>query len=94
MYAPPPRSYSIRPDGYEIPNAYAPRQPSVAPVQYIPQQAPLRAMSVVPGSEYGGEQYQQRAPSYAPQPAAVKYVDQYGREVMPQEVRQVGQYRY
>ena len=97
VYAPPPRAYSARPDGYEASNAYAPRQQSVAPVQYVrqdaPQQAPMRPMSVVPGSEYGVQTYQQRAPSYAPQPA-VKYVDEYGREVMPQEVRQVSQYRY
>lgn len=97
VYVPPPRAYSVRPDAYEPQGAYAPRQQSLAPVQYVrqdaPQQAPVRAMSVVPGSEYGGQSYQQRAPSYAPQPA-VKYVDQYGREVMPQEVRQVSQYRY
>lgn len=97
VYAPPPRAYSVRPDGYEVPNAYAARQQSVAPIQYIrqdaPPQAPVRATSVVPGSEFGGQAYQQRAPSYAPQPT-VKYVDEYGREIMPQEVRQVSQYRY
>ncbi|KAM0712490.1 hypothetical protein Q7P37_011587 [Cladosporium fusiforme] len=94
---PPPRAYSVRPDGQDMSQiTYAPRQASVAPVQYVRHEAappPTRAMSVMPAAEYGAPAYQQRAPSYAPQPA-VRYVDEYGREVAPREVRQASQFRY
>lgn len=96
--APPPRAYSVRPDGQDVSQiTYAPRQASVAPVQYARHEAappPARAMSVMPVPDYGPPAYQQqRAPSYAPQPA-VRYVDEYGREVAPREVRQASQFRY
>lgn len=97
VYAPPPpRAFSVRPDGEDAPQiTYAPRQASVAPVQYIRHDAapPARAMSVMPGPEYGAPAYQPREPSYAPQTAA-RYVDQYGREVVPREMSQAGHYRY
>jgi hypothetical protein len=96
QFAAPPRAYSVRPDGQEAqPITYAPRQASVAPVQYVCHDVPppARSMSVMPGQEYGASVYQQRAPSYAPQPA-VRYVDEYGREVAPVEMRQASQFRY
>lgn len=96
QFAAPPRAYSVRPDGQDAqPITYAPRQASVAPVQYVRHDAapPARAMSVMPGPEYGAPVYQQRAPSYAQQPA-VRYVDEYGREVAPREMRQASQFRY
>ncbi|OQN97905.1 hypothetical protein B0A48_16216 [Cryoendolithus antarcticus] len=97
VYAAPPRAYSVRPEAYEPAPApqYMPRQASVAPVQY----APSRAASIMPGSEYGvpayqQQQQQQRAPSYAMQPPApVRYVDEYGRELVQQDVRQGSQFR-
>jgi hypothetical protein len=97
QFAPPSRAYSVRPDGQDVqPITYAPRQASVAPVQYVRHDAapPARAMSVMPGHEYGAPAYQQRVPSYAPQPA-VRYVDEYGREVAPpREMRQASQFGY
>ncbi|KAF7187233.1 hypothetical protein HII31_11488 [Pseudocercospora fuligena] len=91
VYAPPTRSYSVRPEAPPAPQAYD-RQASVAPVQYVRQEAPppARAMSVMPGYE------QPRTSSYAPAPQAVQYVDQYGRPIYPSEVRQVPapEYRY
>jgi hypothetical protein len=96
QFAAPPRAYSVRPDGQDTqPITYAPRQASVAPVQYVRHDVapPARAMSVMPAPEYGVPAYQQRAPSYAPQPA-VRYVDEYGREVAPRDVRQASQFRY
>jgi hypothetical protein len=97
QFAPPSRAYSVRPDGQDVqPITYAPRQASVAPVQYVRHDAapPARAMSVMPGPEYGAPAYQQRVPSYAPQPA-VRYVDEYGREVAPpREMRQASQFGY
>jgi hypothetical protein len=97
QFVPPSRAYSVRPDGQEAqPITYAPRQASVAPVQYVRHDAapPARAISVMPGQEYGAPVYQQRVPSYAPQPA-VRYVDEYGREVAPpREMRQASQFGY
>jgi hypothetical protein len=96
VYAPPPRAFSVRPDGEDTSQiTYAPRQASVAPVQYVRHDAapPARAISVMPGPEYGAPAYQPRAPSYAPPPAA-RYVDEYGREMVPREMTQVGHYRY
>lgn len=94
VYAP-PRSYSVRPDDSAPMSATYARQASVAPVQYVRQEAPpARAMSVVPG--YDSAPPSARAYSHAPPPQQVRYVDQYGREVYP-EVRQVpagGEYRY
>lgn len=95
VYAAPPRAFSVRPDGEDTSQiTYAPRQASVAPVQYVRHDAapPARAMSAMPGPEYGAPTYQPRAPSYAPQP--VRYVDEYGREVAPREMNQAGHYRY
>ncbi|KAK4506017.1 hypothetical protein PRZ48_003982 [Zasmidium cellare] len=97
VYAP-IRSYSVRPEEsapMPTPTGYAPRQASVAPVQYARQEpaaTPARAMSVVPG-------YEQPAPAaraYSQAPGPVRYLDQYGREVYPSEVRQVPalDYRY
>ena len=96
QFVAPPRAYSVRPDAQDPqPITYAPRQASVAPVQYVRHDVapPARAMSVMPGPEYGAPAYQHRAPSYAPQPA-VRYVDEYGREVAPRDVRQASQFRY
>ena len=96
QFVAPPRSYSVRPDGQDAqPITYAPRQASVAPVQYVRHDMapPARAMSVMPGPEYGAPVYQQQTPSYAPQPA-VRYVDEYGREVASREMRQASQFRY
>ncbi|KXT08767.1 hypothetical protein AC579_4925 [Pseudocercospora musae] len=91
VYAPPARSYSVRPEAPPGPQAYD-RQASVAPVQYVRQEAApsARAMSVLPGYE------QPRTSSYAPAPQAVQYVDQYGRPIYPSEVRQAPapEYRY
>ncbi|EME86099.1 uncharacterized protein MYCFIDRAFT_210408 [Pseudocercospora fijiensis CIRAD86] len=83
VYAPPARSYSVRPEAPPAQQAYD-RQASVAPVQYIRQEAPppTRAMSAMPGYE------QARTSSYAPALQAVQYVDQYGRPIYPSEVRQ------
>ncbi|KAK5118789.1 hypothetical protein LTR85_007995 [Meristemomyces frigidus] len=97
VYQQMPRAYSVRP---EEPPQQAPsymRQASVAP-QYVRQEMappppPAREVSVMPGADYGA-QVQQPAYSYAPAPQAVKYVDQYGREVYPQQVRQVSEFRY
>ncbi|KAK4554030.1 hypothetical protein LTR86_008871 [Recurvomyces mirabilis] len=102
------RAYSVRPEAMHAPSAppsgYI-RQASVAPVQYrsyemapppIPQVT--RAVSVAP-VEYGG-QPQQPMYGYAPQPQvqqvqqAVRYVDQYGREVDMQALRQGSVARY
>ncbi|KAK6421266.1 hypothetical protein LTR95_016835, partial [Oleoguttula sp. CCFEE 5521] len=104
VYAAPPRAYSVRPEGYELlAQQYMPRQASVAPVQYARQDMPppSRAASIMPGSEYGAPVYQQqqqqqqlRASSYAMQPPApVRYVDEYGRELVQQDVRQGSQFR-
>ncbi|KAF2160808.1 hypothetical protein M409DRAFT_70135 [Zasmidium cellare ATCC 36951] len=100
VYAP-IRSYSVRPEEsapMPTPTAYAPRQASVAPVQYARQEpsgiaaTPTRAMSVMPGYEQPTSA--KRAYSHAP--AQVRYLDQYGREVFPSEVRQMpaADYRY
>ncbi|KAI7121581.1 hypothetical protein KC352_g32884, partial [Hortaea werneckii] len=74
---------------------------SVAPAPYARQEmpppaAPQRAVSVMPG---GAAEYPQYAPQpsygYAPAPPqAVKYVDQYGREMYPQQPRPASEYRY
>ncbi|KAF2213321.1 hypothetical protein CERZMDRAFT_105943 [Cercospora zeae-maydis SCOH1-5] len=83
------RSYSVRPEvpaapqyarhASVAPQQYA-RQASVAPPQFArsdaPPAPPARAMSVMPGYE------QPRAYAQAPQP--VRYVDQYGREIVYQ----------
>ncbi|PPJ49827.1 hypothetical protein CBER1_03336 [Cercospora berteroae] len=83
------RSYSVRPEAPAAPQyarhaSVAPqqyaRQASVAPQQFArpdaPPAPPARAMSVMPGYE------QPRAYAQAPQP--VRYVDQYGREIVYQ----------
>ena len=94
VYAP-TRSYSVRPEEATPMSATYARQASVAPVQYVRQDAPpARAMSVMPG--YESAPPSARAYSHVPPPQQVRYVDQYGREVYP-EVRQVpagGEYRY
>ncbi|KAH9808648.1 hypothetical protein Tdes44962_MAKER06304 [Teratosphaeria destructans] len=99
IYQPVPRAYSVRPE--EPPQAAGGflRQASVAPVQYArqdmipPPPAPARAMSVMPGAgtEYQPQYRYAPAPPPPQQPAAVKYVDQYGNEVYPQQIRQVYQ---
>lgn len=91
----PTRSYSVRPEEpSQMAVPYAARQASVAPVQYTRQEAPAptRAMSVAPGYESQPRAYTQ-APAAPPQ---VLYVDQYGREVIPSQLRQMpaGDYRY
>ena len=99
VYQTPPRAYSVRPEESAPlqPREYM-RQPSVTPIQYarqdmLPPPPPARAMSVMPEPMYA-QQPQQRAYSYAPTPApqqAVKYVDQYGNDAFPQQIRQVYQ---
>lgn len=87
-----PRSYSVRPE--PAPSTHL-RQASVAPVQYVRQDAPppppMRAMSVMPTPDYGAPTQAMRTYSQAPQqaPQGIRYVDQYGNEVFPREVRQV-----
>lgn len=104
----PSRSYSVRPDvphvpqytrqASVVPQQYA-RQASVAPQHYarpeVGHAPPARAMSVVPGYE------QPRAPLYASAPPPqqqVRYVDQYGREVVyqsdPRPAPPPTEYRY
>ena len=99
VYQEMPRAYSVRPQ--EAPQSamsYV-RQASVAPVQYARQDMPPppppshRAVSVAPGVEYRA-QTQQPVYSYAPVPQPVRYVDQYGREVDPQQMRQASIARY
>lgn len=94
VYAP-TRSYSVRPEEAAPMPTYAPRQASVAPAQYAHQEpvaTPTRAMSVMPGFE----QPTSATRAYSRAPAQVRYVDQYGREVFPSEVRQAAapDYRY
>lgn len=103
-----PRAYSVHPEMEPV--RYMSRQPSMAPqADYIrvaetggrastmaPPPAPMRAVSVVPGPEYGrpvdmrysyGSQgvggYAAVGPRYGEEAAAPReiYVDQYGREV-------------
>ncbi|KAK4544516.1 hypothetical protein LTR36_004088 [Oleoguttula mirabilis] len=98
VYQQMPRAYSVRPEEPPQATPVYMRQASVAPVQYARQEMappppPARAVSVMPGSDYGA-QAQQPAYSYAPAPQTVKYVDMYGREVYPQQVRQVSEFRY
>lgn len=107
VYAP-TRSYSVRPEApavqqYSRQASVVPQQPyarqaSVAPQHYArPEVAPAppaRAMSVVPGYEQ-----QPRAQLYAPAPQQqVRYVDQYGREVIyqndPRQTAPPTEYRY
>lgn len=83
------------------------RHASVAPSQYVRQDAPapqqaMRAVSVMPGLEYSQQpqpqqpqqpqQQQQRA--YVQAPQNVRYVDANGNEVFPSQVRQVSEFRY
>lgn len=94
VYAP-TRSYSVRPEELAPLPTYAARQASVAPAQYERQEpvaTPTRAMSVMPGFE----QPTSATRAYSHAPAQMRYVDQYGREVFPSEVRQapVADYRY
>lgn len=102
-----PRAYSVHPEMEPV--RYMSRQPSMAPqAEYVrvtetggraatmaPPPAPMRAVSVVPGSEYGrpvdmrysyGSQgaggYAGAGPRYGEEAAPREiYVDQYGREV-------------
>lgn len=99
MYAP-SRAYSARPEFLQpAPITYAPtpRQGSVAPAQYVRQDAPppppARAVSVMPAAELGGHAQDPRTYGYMPQ-AAVRYVDDRGQEVQPRQVRQASQYMY
>ncbi|KAI7482733.1 hypothetical protein KC351_g5521 [Hortaea werneckii] len=98
VYQQAPRAYTARPE-VPAPAGYA-RQASVAPAPYArqnlpPPAAPQRAVSVMPS---GAAEYSQYAPQpsygYAPAPQAVKYVDQYGREMYPQQLRPASEYRY
>lgn len=96
-----PRAYSVRPDPsrQDIPQGYISRQASVAPVQYVRYQDPappqVRAVSVMPGSEYGAPH--QLAYGYAP-----RYVEERELQMGVQPVegayeraaRQASVYRY
>lgn len=91
-----PRTYSVRPEQHQTLQAGYVRHTSMAPLphareEYLPQ---TRAVSVLPGTEYGAPSLQPTQYAYAQAPSAVKYVDQYGNEVFPQNVRQVGQPMY
>ncbi|KAK0293969.1 hypothetical protein LTS00_007308 [Friedmanniomyces endolithicus] len=106
VYQQMPRAYSIRPQEPPTSAMSYSRQASAAPVQPVRQEmAPpppppmYRAMSVAPGAELRhGQQQEHHVPNqrpmygYAPQP--VRYVDQYGREVDPQQLRQGSVTRY
>ncbi|KAK5175580.1 uncharacterized protein LTR77_000719 [Saxophila tyrrhenica] len=89
----PSRSYSVVPEEPQyLPASYV-RQSSVAPIQYVRQEpapAPPRAVSVMPPPDYrmSAQPAPQRTYSQAP-PQSVRYVDQYGKEVYPQQVSQV-----
>lgn len=90
------RSYTSRPEEpvQQPPTNYM-RHASVAPTQYVRQDAPppqMRAMSVMPGMEYKPAAQPQR--SYIQAPQNVRYVDQNGNEVFPSQVRQVSEFRY
>ena len=92
-----PRSYSVRPEAPPQPATIYARHASVAPPQYVRQDAPppppqMRAVSVMPGLEYSAPVQPQR--SYAEAPQNVRYVDQHGNEVFPSQVRQVSEFRY
>ena len=89
------RSYSNRPEEPAQQPASYMRHASVAPTQYVRQDAPppqMRAMSVMPGLEYKAPAQPQR--SYVQAPQNVRYVDQNGNEVFPSQVRQVSEFRY
>ena len=89
------RSYSSRPEEPAQQPANYLRHASVAPTQYVRQDAPppqMRAMSVMPGLEYKPAAQPQR--SYVQAPQNVRYVDQNGNEVFPSQVRQVSEFRY
>lgn len=93
VYAP-TRSYSTRPEEFQqVPHGYI-RQASVAPQYGRPEPPPpqMRALSVMPSTDYGTPGQPQ--PIYAQAPQAItRYVDQYGNEVFPREVRQAGEFR-
>ncbi|KAK3110488.1 hypothetical protein LTR53_015170 [Teratosphaeriaceae sp. CCFEE 6253] len=99
VYQQAPRSYSVHPQEAPRPAMSYVRQASVAPVQYAPRQdmppPPMppqyRAASVAPGVEYGAPT---QPPMYNYAPQSVRYVDQYGREVEPQQLRQASMARY
>lgn len=91
------RSYSTRPEETTPQATNYMRHASVAPAQYVRQDAPppqqtMRAVSVMPGMDYGSSTKQQRSYVHAPQ--NVRYVDQNGNEVFPSQVRQVSDFRY
>ena len=93
------RSYSVLP---EAPPSFV-RQGSIAPVQYVRDDAPaaVRAASVAPAYRQVPLQPQQRVRSQAPlrevqqpqqqqsQQQSVRYVDQYGNEVFPRQLNEV-----
>lgn len=73
-----PRAYSVRPEVEPV--RYVTRQPSMAPqAEYAPP-PPMRAVSVMPGSEYSARptevryEYGQAPPQYPPPPT--RYVDE------------------
>lgn len=86
------RNYSARPE--EPPQVL--RHASVAPVQYVRREAPapVRAVSVMPTSDYGALAPQQHQRTYSQAPQGIRYVDKDGNEVFPSQVRQVNEYRY
>ena len=91
-----PRTYSVRPEDpqQQVPTGYI-RHASVAPMPNARQDAPppaARAVSMMPSADYGAPQ--QRTYVQAAAPPSVRYVDQYGNEVFPREVRQVSEVRY
>ncbi|KAK0250853.1 hypothetical protein LTR91_008578 [Friedmanniomyces endolithicus] len=106
VYQQMPRAYSIRPQEPSTSAMSYSRQASAAPVQSVRQDmAPpppppvYRAMSVAPGAELRHGQQQEyhvpnQQPAYGYAPQAVRYVDQYGREVDPQQLRQGSVARY
>lgn len=100
-----PRSYSVRPEEPVQAAATYTRQPSVAPVQYTRQAsaAPMqyaRQPSVAPvqymRQESAAAPPPQSSRAYSHAPPQMRYVDQYGQEVYPNQVRQAPapEYRY
>lgn len=73
-----PRAYSVRPEVEPV--RYVTRQPSMAPHVEYAQPPPIRAVSVMPGSDYGSRptevryNHGQPAPQYPPPP--ISYMDE------------------
>lgn len=98
-----PRSYSVRPEEPVQAAATYTRQASVAPVQYT-RQASVAPVQYARQPSTAPVQYMRQESAAAPPPPRafshappqMRYVDQYGQEVFPSQVRQAPapEYRY